>query len=386
MTRYKVANRVSLLIVMLVATPVLAQVIPPVSGRTFTLPTSPNHKLFIPDSFDPSASGVDVLVHFHGDPATVNNNAGYADLNAVIVNVTYNGFSSAYSTPFSDPALFGNILDGALNTLKAQPDFDASTHWDQLGISSFSAGYGAVREILKQPSYYDQIDGLILADSLYASFTSASDHTPNASQMVNFKRFALDAANGLKTMTVSHSLVQTYTYANTAETADDLMQYVGVSPTATNETGLGTLQFYRKASLGNFNVWGATGSNAAAHTQHLQYMAQWLDDLPFTDIFVPPLTGDINADGFVGIDDLNLILSSWNQSVPIGSITHGDIAGNGDGFIGIDDLNVLLSNWNAGTPPPQVLALVPEPGMFGLLLMGCAVGLPNRKRYGALDR
>jgi hypothetical protein len=355
-------------VVMFMAARGYAQVIPTVTGRTFTLPTSANHKLFIPDGFDLSAQGVDVLVHFHGNPATVNNNAGYAGLNTVIVNVTYSGFSSAYSTPFSDPTLFGNVLDSALSTLRGQPDFPANTQWDQLGISSFSAGYGAVREILKQPTYYDQIDGLLLADSLYAGFTSSSDHTPVAYQMVDFKRFALDAANAQKTMIVSHSQVQTYTYANTAETADNLMQHVGVTPVSTTESGLGTLQFYRKAQLGDFSVWGATGADAPAHSRHLQYMGQWLGDLPFDDVVLPPpITGDINADGFVGITDLNILLGNWNQSVPMGSISDGDISGIGDGYVGIDDLNVILGNWNAGTPPTS--AAVPEPASATLFTL-----------------
>ncbi len=63
------------------------------------------------------------------------------------------------------------------------------------------------------------------------------------------------------------------------------------------------------------------------------------------------IVGDISGDGFVGITDLNIILSNWNQTVPIGDHIFGDIAGIGDGFIGISDLNVVLSNWNAGTPP-----------------------------------
>ena len=79
------------------------------------------------------------------------------------------------------------------------------------------------------------------------------------------------------------------------------------------------------------------------------------------------LDGDINADGFVGIDDLNYILANWNQSVPVGSLDHGDLGGNGDGFIGIDDLNVVLANWNAGTPPSH--ASVPEPGTASILLI-----------------
>lgn len=54
------------------------------------------------------------------------------------------------------------------------------------------------------------------------------------------------------------------------------------------------------------------------------------------------LQGDINGDGFIGMDDLNVILSHWNQNVE--PFTNGDL--NGDGFVGIDDMNILLANWN----------------------------------------
>jgi hypothetical protein len=83
----------------------------------------------------------------------------------------------------------------------------------------------------------------------------------------------------------------------------------------------------------------------------------------------PHLAGDLNDDGFVGVDDLNLVLSRWNQASPAGVWPLGDVSG--DGFIGVDDLNAVLVNWNAGTPPPaEALALVPEPGMLGLVAFG----------------
>ncbi len=95
------------------------------------------------------------------------------------------------------------------------------------------------------------------------------------------------------------------------------------------------------------------------------------------------LAGDINADGFVGIEDLNIILGNWNQSVPLGDIDAGDIGGIGDGFIGIDDLNVVLGNWNAGTPPGvPVGTAIPEPAAVGVMGMG-VLGALNRKRCRA---
>ncbi len=63
---------------------------------------------------------------------------------------------------------------------------------------------------------------------------------------------------------------------------------------------------------------------------------------------VQPLEGDLNGDGFVGIEDLNIVLGDWNASPP----TDPAADPTGDNFVGIEDLNLVLGNWNAGTPPP----------------------------------
>ena len=69
----------------------------------------------------------------------------------------------------------------------------------------------------------------------------------------------------------------------------------------------------------------------------------------------PPLPGDLNGDGYVGLDDLQPILDHWNQSVPPGDASVGDIAGPSgtapDGYVGLDDLQPVLDNWNTGTLP-----------------------------------
>jgi len=79
-----------------------------------------------------------------------------------------------------------------------------------------------------------------------------------------------------------------------------------------------------------------------------------------------PLSGDLDGDGFVGINDLNIVLGAWNQAVPPGDPLADP---SGDGFVGIDDLNTVLGNWNAGTPPPGE-AGVPEPTSLGVLALG----------------
>ena len=112
----------------------------------------------------------------------------------------------------------------------------------------------------------------------------------------------------------------------------------------------------------------------------LDYAA--MDDLGWD---VPPLSpggleGDLNGDGYVGLNDLDIILNNWNQNVAPGDPLLGDPTG--DGYVGLDDLDVVLNNWNTGTPPPGSVfpgkATIPEPG--SLVLMGlCSAGLLSRR-------
>ncbi|MEZ6191782.1 MAG: hypothetical protein R3C45_10895 [Phycisphaerales bacterium] len=86
-----------------------------------------------------------------------------------------------------------------------------------------------------------------------------------------------------------------------------------------------------------------------------------------------PLKGDLNGDGFVGIDDLNIVLGNWNQSVPPGDPLADP---SGDDFVGIEDLNAVLGNWNAGTPPSYNVN-IPEP-TTGILLIYAIIPLAAR--------
>ena len=60
------------------------------------------------------------------------------------------------------------------------------------------------------------------------------------------------------------------------------------------------------------------------------------------------IPGDTNGDGFVGADDLAVVLLKWNQFVPIGDVSQGDFSN--DGYVGADDLSILIINWNKMAP------------------------------------
>jgi hypothetical protein len=86
------------------------------------------------------------------------------------------------------------------------------------------------------------------------------------------------------------------------------------------------------------------------------------------------LPGDLDGDRFVGIGDLNIILSDWNQHVCPANIQADPTC---DGFIGIADLNIVCGNWNNGIPPGSV---VPEPAISLLMLVTLVTACPHRGR------
>ncbi|WP_145247515.1 hypothetical protein [Aeoliella mucimassa] len=252
------------------------------TGRALDLGTT-GWKLFIPDTYVARDDAkYDLLIHFHGHPPVVWNNALEAKLNAVIVTVNYNGLSRAYSTPFSDPKLFGKLLDDIHNELRKQPEFGEKATLDQLAISSFSAGYGAVRELLKQPEYFEQIDAILAADSLYAS--TVDDGTPDDSQLIDYKRFAELAVEKQKTFLFTHSEVPTPTYESTVETGDELLAHLELTAEPSDATGLGTIEFYRQAKRGQFELLGARGDDGDAHMEHLRYIGEFFARLPLAKL------------------------------------------------------------------------------------------------------
>ncbi|MCO6045404.1 hypothetical protein NG895_15955 [Aeoliella sp. ICT_H6.2] len=252
--------------------------LPNATGQQFTLENKAA-KLFVPAGYQmPEDGGVDLLIHFHGDPPTVWKNAEYAKLNVVILTVNYNGLSRAYSVPASNPKLFPALLDESLAVLKRQEGFPADTHWRRVGVSSFSAGYGAVREILQQPGGAERIDCLLAADSLYAS--TAEDSTPEDAQMAPFIAYAKQAAAGDKTFVFSYSRVPTDGYETTKECIDEILAKVDLQLEPTDRQGLGELVFNETASRGKLHVWGTPGDDGQAHMAHLRYVGEFFKQLP----------------------------------------------------------------------------------------------------------
>jgi FG-GAP repeat protein len=136
------------------------------------------------------------------------------------------------------------------------------------------------------------------------------------------------------------------------------------------------------SEAGNFGVSvGVDGSTAVVGARFgrdtvTNSGVAFISDMTFA---LQHVDGDLNGDGFVGIDDLNLILTNWNQNVTPGDFSAGDLSGNG--IVNIVDLNIVLNNWNEGTTASaQTIAAVPEPTAGMLLLVAGLASVRRRHR------
>ncbi|MAE65589.1 MAG: hypothetical protein CMJ18_15075 [Phycisphaeraceae bacterium] len=82
------------------------------------------------------------------------------------------------------------------------------------------------------------------------------------------------------------------------------------------------------------------------------------------------IPGDLDGDFVVGANDLQIVLSNFTQSVPVGDYAFGDHTGPGgipDGIVGADDLSLVLSNFTNMAVPPSAATEDGDGGQAGAL-------------------
>jgi hypothetical protein len=247
--------------------------------------------LFVPDGLRPPAGGpVDVVLHLHGAPSTLEPALADARWPAVLIAFNRKGLSRVYAEPFSDPALFPRLLEVARSALKDLRVAD-EPRIGRVIVSSFSAGFGGVRELLKVPEHFARIDGLVMADSIYCGYVGAEDHRVDPALMEGFRRFAAEAAAGRKAFLVSHSALVPRGYASTAETADFLIRSLDGTPEPAQARWADGWTQTRAFARGRFVVLGFAGTEGTDHMNHLRRIG-----MLWTHYATIP--GDLFRDGF----------------------------------------------------------------------------------------
>jgi len=255
--------------------------------------------LFVPEGYDVPASGeIFLSVHFHGvDWFPMEEHHRRNATNPLLIYGGMEG-SSKYQKPFEDKNLFSNLLKDVENYFKTH-GAPQTSRVTSVEISSFSAGYGAVREILKSPEYVNMIKTLILADSCYASFATpggGADRKPLPEQMEPFISFARLAADGKKDFVMTFSQLVTKDYASTSDTARALVAGVDGEFKNIPPDSILSANHYLKYPLlyrydkGGLHVWGYGGDDPGAHMAQARATADFYQALKSPASIVLPVT------------------------------------------------------------------------------------------------
>ncbi|MCU1235088.1 MAG: hypothetical protein JWP63_3055, partial [Candidatus Solibacter sp.] len=177
--------------------------------------------LFVPGGMKTS-SAIPVLFFFHGG-TWLPEVAGARDKVAIVAVQAGSG-SGTYAKLFEDPARFPALLKDA--------ETKAGVHFGRIMLGGWSAGCGAVRQILRAPDSYARVDAALMIDGIHTDYTDGKPGplesnigTPNLDIWVQLAR---DAIAGKKRAIVTHSEIFPGTFASTTETADYLLGQVQV--------------------------------------------------------------------------------------------------------------------------------------------------------------
>ncbi len=214
----------------------------------------------------------DILLHFHGSAFVPFYAVEKQSPKMIAAAVNLGSGSAVYDNELNDENKFSNFLRLLARRIREETGWQGQ--FQHIIVSSFSAGYGAVRALLRYPANLGKIDGIILLDGLHTDYvpervTLFKGGKLNGGKLQPFLDFARLAVKGEKKMLVTHSEIFPGMYASTTETADYLLDSLHLKRTPVLQWGPLGMQQLSEAKRGNFAVLGFAGNSAPDHIDHL---------------------------------------------------------------------------------------------------------------------
>jgi hypothetical protein len=214
-----------------------------------------------------------LLLFFHGDPWIPE--VAAARNRVAAVSVLAGTGSGAYTRLFEDPQRFPRLLKEA--------EAKAGYPFGRIILGGWSAGCGALRQILQSPASYARVDAVACLDGIHTDYADGKpgplDSTLAADNLQVWLRLGRDALAGRKRLLVTHSEIFPGTYASTTETADYLLSQLGVTRHAVLKWGPMGMQQLSEATSGKFLLQGYAGNSAPDHVDQLHSLpafVKWL--------------------------------------------------------------------------------------------------------------
>lgn len=208
----------------------------------------------------------DVIFHFHGHEPIRKEWVQVMD-RTVLVAVTLGIGSGPYVSAFSSPHRFEQLVH-SVEAAVAEHTGRKTAHARHIGLSSWSAGYGALLRILDQPYGQKVVDSVVVLDGMHSGYVNGR---ASVTQLAPFIAFAKRAAKGEKHMFISHSSIIPPGYASSTETANLLVHQLDGRPSKAlprrgDPMGLELISTFQRGQL---SVRGFAGNDKMDHCAHI---------------------------------------------------------------------------------------------------------------------
>jgi hypothetical protein len=246
--------------------------------RTFAGPLGRDVELFVPAATR-RADSLALVVHFLGGAFIPEYAVSQLGGERVVAAVSLPPGSGSYAAAFAEPAVYDSLLAAIRRETSAALRKPAT--FRSITLTGFSAGHAAIREILRDPAHYARVDAVLLLDGMHTSYVPAGTvmdkgGTLDTTNLVTWERLARDAIAGRKRFLVTHSEIFPGTFASTTETADWLLDRLGLRRTPVLAWGPRGMQQLSEARSGRFALLGFAGNSAPDHIDQFQGMPEFL--------------------------------------------------------------------------------------------------------------
>jgi len=214
-----------------------------------------------------------LLIFFHGGTWLPELAATRNQL--AVVSVQAGSGSSTYARLFEDPGRFLNLLEEAQTK--------AGVRFGRVTLGGWSAGCGAIRQILQTPASYARVDAALMIDGIHTDYADGKpgpqESKIGTENLQIWLQLARDAMAGRKRAIVTHSEIFPGTFASTTETADYLVAQLGLKREPVLRWGPMGLQQLSEARSGRFVLIGYAGNSAPDHVDQLHALPDFLKSL-----------------------------------------------------------------------------------------------------------
>jgi hypothetical protein len=245
--------------------PRLTKTVP--SGRRLPLELG---SLFVPEKAT-QTHRVKLLLFFHGGD-WLPELAVAQQRNMAVITVQAGAGSGSYVKLFTDPARFSRLI--------AEAEAKSGLNFGEIDLGGWSAGCGALRQILSDPASYDRVGGVLCIDGVHTGYVNGKPG-PEESEIEKdnlqaWLRLGRDAMAGKKRFIVTHSEIFPGTFASTTETADYLLREWGLTAHPVIKWGPMKTQMLSEVKSGGLLVFGFAGNSAPDHVDQLHSLPVYL--------------------------------------------------------------------------------------------------------------